>query len=279
MASAPFTLNITIPGDTDVVSQFPGVDRTHLDIINSWIRTDHNRSGTHKWVTFLQTNIADAAGDMAGTPSVASNNSAIYRDTDKALKVQNGDDASVEFLGGVPPGVIMAYGGATLPTGWLWCDGSAVSRSTYARLFTAITSNFGNGDGSTTFNVPDLNGRVIIGRDRSGSGRVTTAGSAIDGATLAASGGAQNHVLVVGELPTHNHTVTDPGHIHTETVGASASGGALGVQGGAVITGVTTNPVMSTISGTTGITLATAGSDTAHPNMPPGLVINYIIRT
>ena len=65
----------------------------------------------------------------------------------------------------IPPGVILMYGAPTAPTGWLECDGSAVSRTTYADLFAIIGTTFGVGDGSTTFNLPDLRGEFIRGWD------------------------------------------------------------------------------------------------------------------
>lgn len=64
---------------------------------------------------------------------------------------------------GIPSGFIMSFGGKTVPSGWLPCDGSAVSRTQYADLFAAIGTSWGDGDGSTTFNVPDLRDRVIQG--------------------------------------------------------------------------------------------------------------------
>lgn len=70
----------------------------------------------------------------------------------------------------LPPGVVMDYGGSTAPTGWLECDGSAVSRGTYAALFSAISTVWGSGDGVSTFNLPDFRGRDRIGR---GTGTVT----------------------------------------------------------------------------------------------------------
>lgn len=68
-----------------------------------------------------------------------------------------------------PPGIIHAYGAASAPTGWLLCDGSAVSRTTYAALFAIIAENFGQGDNTTTFNLPDLRGRFIRGWDNGAS--------------------------------------------------------------------------------------------------------------
>ena len=103
---------------------------------------------------------------------------------------------------GIPVGAVQLYAGATLPTGWLWCDGTAVSRSTYATLFAAIGTAFGTGDGATTFNVPDLRQRVPLGKAASGTG-----------STLGSTGGAIDHTHTG---PSHTHTVTSGGgHTHT----------------------------------------------------------------
>ena len=66
-----------------------------------------------------------------------------------------------------PAGVITQYGGSTAPTGWLLCQGQAISRTNalYTRLFTAISTTYGAGDGTTTFNVPNLQGRIPVGKD------------------------------------------------------------------------------------------------------------------
>lgn len=98
---------------------------------------------------------------------------------------------SIGKSSGVPSGSMTAFGGTAAPSGWLMCDGSAVSRTTYASLWTAIGSTFGAGDGSSTFNLPDLRGRVPAGQDDMGgsaASRLTTAGSSVDGATLGATG-------------------------------------------------------------------------------------------
>lgn len=89
-------------------------------------------------------------------------------DADKVAVEQSGVanymtlEELIEFLG-TPAGTISAFGGAAAPDGWLLCDGSAVSRSTYARLFTAIGTTWGVGDGSTTFNLPDMRGAAPAG--------------------------------------------------------------------------------------------------------------------
>lgn len=182
---------------------------------------------------------------------------------------------------GVPTGVMLPYGGTAAPTGWLLCDGSAVSRTTYAGLFAAIGVAYGAGDGSTTFNIPDLKGRIPVGKDNMGgtaANRVTTAGSSIDGATLGATGGAQNVQLTAAQNGAHTHSssLNDPGHVHRFNVWASSgtSGNPSGGGGGFTTYG-------QTDSSSTGITLnnASSGTGSAHNNMPPSVISNYIIRT
>lgn len=287
MATPPFSLNITIPGDTDVVSQFPGVDRTHLGIINSWINTEHNLNGTHSLVTLLQVGQPDSGGVTVVTPTPAANNTSLFRDTDGAIKAIRGDDSTVEFMGGVPPGAVVHYAGATLPVGWLWADGTNVSRTTYARLFTALGTTYGVGDGSTTFGLPDLNGRGITGRDRTGTNRVTTAGSGVDGTTLAASGGNQNKVLIQANLPNISNMVTSIAagqgshtHLTSITSSAQAGTGSVGSNQLALVTGVgggyaTSAGTLPAMTGTT----ATGGTDTPVQIMNPTIVLNAIIRT
>lgn len=114
------------------------------------------------------------------------------------------DSAGVEskFASGssvsLPAGMLAPFAGASAPSGWLLCGGQAVSRTTFAALFAVIGTAYGAGDGSTTFNLPDLRGRVAAGKDDMGgsaANRLTNAGAGITGTTLGASGGDQNHSL------------------------------------------------------------------------------------
>lgn len=91
---------------------------------------------------------------------------------------------SLELLA---PGIILPYAGSAAPTGWLLCFGQAVSRTTYAGLFSAIGTTFGVGDGSTTFNVPDLRGRVAAGEDDMGGTAANRLNVALTGNTTSAS--------------------------------------------------------------------------------------------
>ena len=146
----------------------------------------------------------------------------------------------------IPAGVISLYGGTVAPTGWLLCDGAAVSRTTYAALFTAIGTSFGAGDGSTTFNVPDGRGRAPIGAGQ---------GSGLTNRALAGTGGAETHTLSTSEIPSHTHSLTVMDN--SSSLGTNP---ARGVDGGAVLN---TN---------------TTGGGGAHNNMQPFLVLTFIIK-
>lgn len=139
----------------------------------------------------------------------------------------------IETSGLLPAGVMLPFGGpaGTAPNGWLVCDGSAVSRSIYASLFAAIGVNYGSGNGSTTFNLPDLRGRTIAGFDPGNStGRLT--GAAAGGVSAAGynAGGEQAHTLSTAELAIHNHSISvsasDSGHTH----GVSDPGHSHGIS-------------------------------------------------
>lgn len=189
----------------------------------------------------------------------------------------------------VPPGVIVHYGAASAPTGYLLCDGSAVSRTTYSALFAIVGTTFGVGDGATTFNVPDVRQRFMIG--------LAAAGTA---STLAGTGGTIDHVHT-GPSHTHtyttvlNHThtvnVNDPGHAHVEKIIATSGGGSdypEEITGGATtknsgastdtattgITATTNNPAGGAASGTT----AAGGTGNTGSANPPFIALPVIVK-
>lgn len=179
----------------------------------------------------------------------------------------------------LPAGVIVPYGGSAAPDGWLLCYGQDVSRTTYADLFTALSTTYGVGDGSTTFTLPDLRGRVVAGQDDMGgssANRLTGLSGGVNGDTLGASGGAETHTLTAAESATLTYTsaVTDPGHIHSHPNSATSAERWTGIGGGASVT------TANTSSATTGVTVATtsdAGGG-AHNNMQPTIILNYIVK-
>jgi microcystin-dependent protein len=103
-----------------------------------------------------------------------------------------------------PIGALQVFAGAAAPYGWLLCQGQAVSRALYARLYAVIGTTYGAGDGSTTFAVPDLRGRTIFGVD-AGAGRLTGAATGGFNATLGATGGEQSHQITANEVGSHAH--------------------------------------------------------------------------
>jgi microcystin-dependent protein len=124
---------------------------------------------------------------------------------------------------GVLPGVIVPYAGASAPTGYLLCDGTAVSRTTYADLFAITGTTYGIGDNSTTFNLPNLKGRIPVGLD-STQAEFDTRGE---------TGGVKSVTLTTDNLPTHSHTIAHDHtitHNHTVTVDSIAATSATGVQ-------------------------------------------------
>lgn len=161
-----------------------------------------------------------------------------------------------------PLGTITAFAGASAPGGWLLCYGQAISRTTYAGLFAAISTTFGTGDGSTTFNVPDLRGRVPAGQDDMGgssANRLTAPGTTlggIDGDVLGATGGAETHVITEAQLARHRHnneTKDDNGGGANSTISNGGSGFVVSIN--------------------TDYT----GNDVGHNNVQPTIIVNYII--
>ena len=151
------------------------------------------------------------------------------------------------------PGIISMYGGVNSPTGYLFCDGSAVSRSVYSRLFSVIGTIYGNGDGVNTFNLPNLQGRVPVG--------LRSAEPAFN--ALGNIGGTGAHTLSISEMPAHTHNGT-----------TDAAGNAI--ESETVMGGVGAN-VSGSGSHTHTFTTNSTGGGLAHNNLQPYIVLNYII--
>lgn len=144
----------------------------------------------------------------------------------------------------------------------------------------AVVFPWGNGDGSTTFNVPDMRGRVLAGRDCEGgtaANRLTSTYYGVSACTIAAPGGSQSVTLSSAQMPAHTHvaTVTDPGHTHT--VASATTANAVG--GGAPFSSAA-NTTPTTSSSVTGISVSNAstGGGLPHSVVQPTLTVNYIIK-
>lgn len=162
----------------------------------------------------------------------------------------------------VPIGAIQAYGGEVAPNNWLICDGSAVSRTTYSKLFATIGTTYGEGDGETTFNIPDLRGNIAIG--------------ASEDYDLGDNGGESEHILTTNEMPSHSH------ELGIAINGADASY-RMGYNATNATTDGTSYPNYGRWRNATdysqyyGVALTTGGSQ-SHNNMQPYIVTNYIIK-
>ena len=162
----------------------------------------------------------------------------------------------------VPIGTILDFAAATAPTGYLVCDGSAVSRTTYAALFAVIGTTWGAGNGSTTFNIPDFRGRTAIG---AGTGTASDATAH----ALASKGGTETHTLTSAQsgVPAHNHPLPNSAIVY------NADGTQrLATSGSGTKSSVNTSVGLSTASNTA------ADASSAHPNMQPYAAVTKIIR-
>jgi len=183
--------------------------------------------------------------------------------------VQNTINSLVIF----PSGTIAMWPTTTAPTGFLLCNGSAVSRTTYSSLFGVIGTTFGSGDGSTTFNLPNYTDRMPLG-----TGTIAT--------TVGQIGGSQTTTLSVSNLPAHNHgaSVSDPGHQHLalDPNAGTFQNAAVGANGYiAAVYGNVANGTFQTGVASTGISvgISNTGSGTAATTISPFLGINFIIKT
>lgn len=159
-----------------------------------------------------------------------------------------------------PVGVMKQYAGATAPSGWLLCNGAAVSRTTYAALFAAIGTAFGAGDGTTTFNLPNTQNRVLVG-----AGGLYARG---------ATGGSKDAIVVA-----HTHTgATSSAGAHTHGISSSGESGTTGdfIAGA----GFTNRTIQTQGVGDHIHTFTTnsTGSSGTDANMPPYLAVNMIIK-
>lgn len=241
-------------------SRFPNVNAdvttsdeelNFVDGVTSAIQTQLNTLSTDKAPLASP---AFTGNPTAPTPTAGDNDTSIAT----SAFVTSAIATALASLSSIPSGVVAPYGGTTAPSGWLLCYGQAISRTTYANLFTAISTTYGVGDGSTTFNVPDLRGRVVAGQDDMGgtsANRLTGASGGVDGDVLGGTGGAETHTLTTPQIPSHSHSITaytsGPG---TGTVSAIGNSGSATPSTG------------------------NAGGGGAHNNVQPTIILNYIIK-
>mgnify|MGYP005816840539 CR=1 FL=1 len=160
------------------------------------------------------------------------------------------NDATSSFTA-LPVGLVTWSGAGAVPSGWLECDGSAISRTTYASLFSAIGTTYGVGDGSTTFNLPDQARRALVGKGGSGTGTL--------GNSIGDTGGTETHTLLEAEMPAHTHSYSIQDDRREPWIDSSDHDLSW--------------------NATTSNNFDSTGGDTAHNIVQPSLVMMMIIRT
>lgn len=212
---------------------------------------------------------------IQGTPYTA-----LYNNSDSAWYLQN------FFVNpyATPIGGFMPYVGTTAPnSAFVFPYGQAISRTTYATLFAITSTTFGVGDGSTTFNLPDLRGRVVAGKDDMGgssANRLTNADDGLNGDTLGATGGGETQTLVTANLPAY----TPAGSVSvsvTSTTGnvqVNASQTSMNMPGGATAYPVFNSQTLTSTGSGTFTGTAQGGTSTAFGVVQPTIILPYIMR-
>jgi microcystin-dependent protein len=225
---------------------------------------------------------------IQGTPYAA-----VYNNSDGAFYLHG-------FFGNpysIPIGSSIDFWGSTAPnSSFVLAYGQAISRTTYTTLFSLLGTTFGTGDGSTTFNVPDLRGRLIAGKDDMGgsaASRLTSTYFGTSAAALGAVGGSQSHTLTLGELPS-GITSSGSSSITVNTSAGTAfpqGSNAAGLGNGlaaSITPGANNVPFISssgswtfqsTMTGTNTINVASNNtSGNAHATIPPTIIANKLLR-
>jgi microcystin-dependent protein len=187
----------------------------------------------------------------------------------------------------VPIGGSMDYWGTTAPnSAFVFMYGQAISRTTYLALFTLFSTTYGVGDGSTTFNIPDVRGRVVAGKDDMGgssANRLTDADDGLNGDTLGDTGGGETQTLVTGNLPAY----TPAGSISVSAV-AQATRANVGYSGSSDLNTLSSGDPNGTLTSPNGIPFASAtaaftgtaqgGTSTAFGVVQPTIIANKLLR-
>ena len=180
----------------------------------------------------------------------------------------NFNGSNLTNIQGVNTGIVVPWGTASVPSGFLACDGSAVSRTTYSALFAVVGTTYGVGDGSTTFNVPNLAGRTVISKSNNQS-LASTGGANCITPTGNISGATANTTLTVNQIPSHSHVL--PIASRNDCGPAYA---APAYSGCSRYSSYNTGGGQAHSHNLSANFVGTAGS-----SLPPYLILQYIIKT
>lgn len=247
LSSNDFTNNYKDNVDGNTSARHSHSNKSVLDNITSTDVSNWNN----------KSNFSGDFNDLINKPSIPENTSDLINDSDFVSDASyvhtdnNFTTAEKEKLANSenPVGTILIYAGSIAPEGYLLCDGRTISRTEFSKLFQAIGTLFGSGDGSTTFNIPNLKGKVPVGLNSSDT----------DFDILGKTGGEKSHKLTINEMPAHSHLLDDY---------FEGAGGTTGVW------------AIRSIANLSGFKHGTEskGGDQAHNNLQPYIVLNYIIK-
>ena len=218
-------------------------------------------AGTFKSAVSVSGNVNIAGNTSIGGTVTISGANLAAPNAKVCASAYYGDGSNL--TGAMPTGAILPYGASVAPSGYVLCNGTAISRSTYSDLFGVVGTKYGVGDGSSTFNVPDTRGRFLAGWDAGTSVLTSVTVSMITGASIGNTGGTQAVALAVAQIPSHQHHMW-----------VSGSGSEEGSETG--VAGFSSQTDWGAISS---VSTGSTGGSGSHSNIPPSLIINYIIKT
>jgi microcystin-dependent protein len=249
-------------------------------LVNSSIRTA---------TASVRTLLADAERTTAGINITVQQ----LVDTSAQIKLEQSQlFTNLSQFAAIPTGGVTVFSGATLPKGFLHCDGASLSRTRYVALFAVLGTRYGEGaaQDNSTFSLPDLRSRGVVG-----ASGVTRTGAPVDLAAglsnypLSSTLGRATHTLLESELPSHTHVVSDPGHTHRATDLGHTHGASSYNFGPEKASWFTSGHLDSSLGmgkanivvekATSGIALEHTGRGNAFDIMPPSMALFFIIRT
>lgn len=264
-----------IAGGTVILGSGDATNTVTAPTIRGAARTGTNAAGANLTIDASNGTGTGGSGSIIFRTAPAGTTGSVANTMATTMEIKN--NGTVEVAGGniSPAGVILPYAGSSAPAGWLLCFGQSLSTTTYAALFAVIGYTYGGSGGS--FTLPDLRGRVVAGKDNMGgtsANRLTGLTDGVDGDVLGGTGGLETNTLTTAQIPAHRHNVIS----NSSNTGLSLT--ASNYVAKSRSTGGESNYNLdgATPDATLGLTSSTGGG-TAHNNVQPTIILNYIIRT
>jgi microcystin-dependent protein len=263
-----------IAGGTVILGSGDATNTVTGPTIRGAARTGTNAAGANLTIDASNGTGTGGSGSIIFRTAPAGTTGSVANTMATTMEIKN--NGTVEVAGGniSPAGVILPYAGSSAPAGWLLCFGQSLSTTTYAALFAVIGYTYGGSGGS--FTLPDLRGRVVAGKDNMGgtsANRLTGLTDGVDGDVLGGTGGLETNTLTTAQIPSHQHlmvnNVTGTGNLsgsnYLNEIANTGSDQDYTLRGSATVP-------------TLGLT-SSVGGGSAHNNVQPTIILNYIIRT